>query len=472
MNESTLNRKATQDKLVTVQFLGDITLVVLSMVLGHVLRFQYLREFGQFSEASSLNSYSIQIAFGLLLFLLIAKNQILYDYNRVVVIRHRSVFHAVKVVIAWSFIFLGASLVLKLSPGISRLFVGCSALMMIVLLTAWRIFLYGALMNSKWMQGAYQRVAVIGANKNAEQLVSRISKGESGPYQVAGIITTSTANESSFESSHIGDLKDFESLVNEGHFDAVAVADMFLSKDEVLRVARICERNYIDFKMMSGYFEVFTSCLQLQQFGGFPVMGLNQLPQTQMFNRILKRAVDFAGGMFGLFISLPIFAVLIPLIKMESRGPILYRQIRTGQHGKEFYILKLRSMKTDAEANGKAGWSTLEDPRRTKIGTFMRKYNLDELPQFWNVVKGEMSLVGPRPERPELIENFVLEIPYYQSRHSVKPGMTGWAQVHGLRGDTSISERIRYDLDYIENWSLWKDFTIKFRTVLQNKNAC
>lgn len=472
MKEVANNRKAAQDRLVTVQFVGDMLLVILSMVLGHVLRFQYLQGVGNYSEHATLGSYSIQIAFGLLLFLLIAKNQILYDYNRVVIIRHRSIFHILKVVIAWSFIFLGMSLVLRLTPAISRLFVGCSAVLMLVLMTGWRMFLYGTLMNSKWMQSAFQRVAIVGSNEDSANLIARIESGESGPYKVAGVISTPSANEFLSGVDSLGTLDNFEQLVADGEFDAVAVTDTSLSQDKVLKIARICERNYVDFKMLSGYFEVFTSCLQLQQFGGVPVMGLNQLPQTRMLNRLLKRLVDFVGGLFGLIMSIPVYAILIPIIKWESKGPIIYRQIRTGQHGKEFYILKLRSMKLDAEANGKAGWSTKEDPRRTRIGSFMRKYNLDELPQFWNVVKGEMSLVGPRPERPELIEGFIKDIPYYQSRHTVKPGITGWAQVNGLRGDTSLTERIRYDLEYIENWSLWKDFTIKLRTLYQNKNAC
>jgi exopolysaccharide biosynthesis polyprenyl glycosylphosphotransferase len=181
--------------------------------------------------------------------------------------------------------------------------------------------------------------------------------------------------------------------------------------------------------------------------------------------------MDIVGACVGIALSAPVIVVLAFLIKRESRGPVFYRQMRVGQHGTHFPIIKLRSMRMDAEKETGARWAVADDPRRTRIGEFMRRTNLDELPQFWNVLRGEMSLVGPRPERPELIPQFLQEIPYYQSRHSVKPGMTGWAQVNGLRGNTSLVERIRHDLEYIENWSLWWDVIIQLRTFYKVRNA-
>jgi lipopolysaccharide/colanic/teichoic acid biosynthesis glycosyltransferase len=162
--------------------------------------------------------------------------------------------------------------------------------------------------------------------------------------------------------------------------------------------------------------------------------------------------------------------VLTVLITRESPGSVIYRQVRTGRNGKPFTIYKLRSMRLDAERNG-AQWAVANDDRRLKIGAFMREWNLDELPQFWNVLKGDMSLVGPRPERPELIEKFEHEIPHYNPRHTVRPGVTGWAQVNGLRGNTSLVERINYDLYYIENWSVSFDFQIMAKTFIGAKNA-
>jgi lipopolysaccharide/colanic/teichoic acid biosynthesis glycosyltransferase len=172
-----------------------------------------------------------------------------------------------------------------------------------------------------------------------------------------------------------------------------------------------------------------------------------------------------------MLLSLPLIAVFGTILYLESPGPIFYRQRRSGRNGKPFDMLKIRSMRLDAERDGKAGWSTKDDPRRLRIGKLMRKWNIDETPQFWNVLKGDMSLVGPRPERPELIHNFKHEIPHYNARHTVKPGMTGWAQVNGLRGDTDLTERITYDLYYVEHWNLLFDLQTMLRTFFKHKNA-
>ena len=159
------------------------------------------------------------------------------------------------------------------------------------------------------------------------------------------------------------------------------------------------------------------------------------------------------------------------LIRREGPGPIFFKQIRTGRNGENFPIYKMRSMKVDAERGTGAQWAVENDPRRLKIGATMREWNLDEIPQFWNVLIGDMSLVGPRPERPELIKQFERDIPHYNPRHEVRPGITGWAQVNGLRGNTSLVDRIQYDLYYIENWSLWLDIQIMFLTFFRRKNA-
>lgn len=160
------------------------------------------------------------------------------------------------------------------------------------------------------------------------------------------------------------------------------------------------------------------------------------------------------------------------MVYMESPGSIIYRQRRIGLNGRPFNIYKIRSMKLDAEVKGTPGWTVKDDPRRLKVGAFMRAWSIDELPQFWNVLCGEMSLVGPRPERPELIEGFKEEIPHYNVRHNIKPGVTGWAQVNGLRGDTSLRERVKFDLDYIENWNFAFDLRILLMTLYKGGGAC
>jgi lipopolysaccharide/colanic/teichoic acid biosynthesis glycosyltransferase len=181
--------------------------------------------------------------------------------------------------------------------------------------------------------------------------------------------------------------------------------------------------------------------------------------------------VDLVGGILGLLLSLPIICVFGTLVYLESPGPIFYRQRRSGRNGKPFDIIKIRSMRLNAEGDGKVGWTVQNDPRRFRIGAFMRKWNIDEVPQFWNVLKGEMSLVDLRPERPELVATFKRDIPHYNTRHNAKPGITGSAQVNGLRGNTDLAEQINYDLWYMENWSLILDFQIIFITLFKQQNA-
>jgi lipopolysaccharide/colanic/teichoic acid biosynthesis glycosyltransferase len=186
---------------------------------------------------------------------------------------------------------------------------------------------------------------------------------------------------------------------------------------------------------------------------------------------MMKRTLDLVGGAFGLLVSAPLIAIFAAIVRAESPGPIFYSQVRVGRGGKDFMIHKIRSMRVDAEDEDGPQWAREGDGRRLKVGAFMRKWNIDELPQFWNVLKGDMSLVGPRPERPEFIQDFKHSVTYYNVRHTVKPGVTGWAAVNGWRGNTDLNERIRFDLDYIERWSLLFDCYIMLLTFSRNKNA-
>jgi exopolysaccharide biosynthesis polyprenyl glycosylphosphotransferase len=227
----------------------------------------------------------------------------------------------------------------------------------------------------------------------------------------------------------------------------------------------------IQFKVIPSVFRIFSSGLALETIAGTPILGVTRLPLDHTVNVMAKRALDIVGAIVGLVLSAPIIALFGALVWIESRGSIFYRQRRWGYNGVPFEIIKIRSMKLDAEKATGAKWCVKDDPRRLRVGAFMRKTNIDELPQFWNVLKGEMSLVGPRPERPELIAGFKHEIPHYNARHTAKPGMTGWAQINGLRGDTDLGERIQCDLWYLENWSLWLDIQIMLMTFFKRDNA-
>jgi exopolysaccharide biosynthesis polyprenyl glycosylphosphotransferase len=260
-------------------------------------------------------------------------------------------------------------------------------------------------------------------------------------------------------------------LRNNGVSVAVLTEPESLQREGVSFVAQTCEKEHVQFKMVPHFFDILISGIRPDNIGGIQLLGVNCLPLSGFRCRVVKRMVDIAGALVGLALSAPLIAVFGALVYWESPGPVLYRQIRQGRNGRLFYIFKLRSMHVNAESHGKAQWASQDDNRRLRIGAFMRKWNIDEVPQFWNVLKGEMSLVGPRPERPELIARFKTKIPHYQARHLYRPGMTGWAQVNGWRGNTDLEERIRHDIWYVENWNIWLDFRIMLQTFISRENA-
>jgi exopolysaccharide biosynthesis polyprenyl glycosylphosphotransferase len=267
-----------------------------------------------------------------------------------------------------------------------------------------------------------------------------------------------------------GAVEDLEAILKAGGIDQLIVCDTRLSQDRILEIILLCEQNLVTFRLVPDLFRIMTGSVDVQTVGDVPLLGVSRWPLDFFWNRFFKRAEDVLGGLVGLLVSAPVIAMAALLIRKNSPGPIFYRQERCGEAGRTFTLYKLRTMTVNAEADG-PGWTQEQDPRRTKVGAILRAYNLDELPQFWNVLKGDMSLVGPRPERPHFVEQFKEDIQHYMWRHVSKPGLTGWAQVHGLRGNTSIEERIRYDLYYLEKWSLSLDFKILIKTLFARENA-
>jgi exopolysaccharide biosynthesis polyprenyl glycosylphosphotransferase len=244
-----------------------------------------------------------------------------------------------------------------------------------------------------------------------------------------------------------------------------------LQREGVLAVAKACENEHVQFKMVPHFFDILISGLRPDRIGGIQLLGVDSLPLSGYRNRFAKRTVDIAGALVGLTLAAPLILIFGGLVYRESPGPILYKQRRQGRNGRLFNIIKIRSMMINAEAQGKAQWAEQNDQRRLRVGAFMRKWNIDEVPQFWNVLIGQMSLVGPRPERPELIARFKSTVPHYQARHMCRPGITGWAQVNGWRGNTDLQERIRHDIWYLENWNIWLDFRIMAMTFFRRENA-
>ena len=239
-------------------------------------------------------------------------------------------------------------------------------------------------------------------------------------------------------------------------------------------IVAACEKSGVHTKFVPDYNSLIPSKPYTEDMLGLPVINIRYVPLNNMGNMFVKRVVDIIGSFFGIIITSPIMLLSAVLVKCSSPGPVIFKQERVGLHNKPFYMYKFRSMEMQSEKSEKKAWTTKNDPRVTKIGRILRGTSLDELPQLFNILKGDMSLVGPRPERPHFVDKFKEEIPRYMVKHQVRPGLTGWAQVNGYRGDTSIRKRIEYDLYYIENWTLGMDIKIILMTFLKgfiNKNA-
>jgi exopolysaccharide biosynthesis polyprenyl glycosylphosphotransferase len=233
---------------------------------------------------------------------------------------------------------------------------------------------------------------------------------------------------------------------------------------QLVPLLKMSEGLNVEFLLVPDLIEMMTSRVRLQEIDGLPLLRIKQVPLAG-WNGVLKRAFDIFFALVGLIILSPLFLLITITIYFEAKGSIFYKQKRVGLDGHEFDLIKFRSMREDAEKKTGPVWARPGDPRVTRVGRLLRRFSLDELPQLWNVLKGEMSLVGPRPERPFFIEQFRDEIPRYLDRHRVKSGMTGWAQVNGLRGQAPIEERTKYDIYYIENWSLAFDVKIILKTI-------
>jgi Undecaprenyl-phosphate glucose phosphotransferase len=272
----------------------------------------------------------------------------------------------------------------------------------------------------------------------------------------------------------LGSLDELSRLVGREAVDEVIIALPNANSEDLLNVIAHCDRSTISIKVLPDQFQIMAGQLSVGELSGLPLLNLRDVA-LRGWKLTLKRAIDLVGSAIGLVLLSPLMFLIAILIKLDSPGPALYTQERMGLDGKRFYLFKFRTMRADAEAHG-PGWTRPDDPRRTRLGAFLRRTNLDELPQLINVLLGDMSLVGPRPERPIYVEEFRKRIPRYMERHREKAGITGWAQVNGLRGDTSIEERTKYDLWYIENWSVWLDIKIILMTIWQtitggNENA-
>jgi exopolysaccharide biosynthesis polyprenyl glycosylphosphotransferase len=461
-------------RIAFVSFAGDAVVVFVCLLSAFWLRFSTgLREFGVEAPGITLGHYYSYIICGLVSLLLVLAQKQMYDGNWLV--RKQSTLKQIMgACLLWGAGFLGFSLFFKFQPPLSRVYVALATATAMIGLYTWRRLLDAYLRQGTVARKLQRRILIVGWTPYSQRLKDIIDHDPLHPYEVVCCVPAPDRN---FEREppegirRASSYDEISRLVETLAPDIVLVADVNVPAKHWEALASLCEKELVQFKVVPSYFTILVSGLNLEMISGIPILGVSRLPLDCMFNKLMKRLIDIVGAVVGLLLSAPLIGVFGALVYRESPGPIFYRQRRLGRNGKTFEMWKLRSMRLDAEKDGKVGWSTKDDPRRLRIGTFMRKWNIDETPQFWNVLKGEMSLVGPRPERPELIHNFKNNVLHYNARHTVKPGITGWAQVKGLRGNTDLNERISHDLYYVEHWSLLFDLQTMLLTLFQNRNA-
>ncbi len=345
----------------------------------------------------------------------------------------------------------------------------------VFLASGFRILLRDGLQSIRRKGYNLKHVLLVGYSRAAEEYVDRIIENAQWGYSVYGILDYNIPEGTAYRGVKVlGGLDQLEAILADNKLDEIAITLSLSDYDYLGAIVATCEKSGVHTKFVPDYNSLIPSKPYTEDMLGLPVINIRYVPLSNMGNMVVKRAIDIVGSIFGIIITSPIMLLSAILVKCSSPGPVIFKQERVGLHNKSFYMYKFRSMELQSEKKEKKAWTTKNDPRVTKVGRILRKTSLDELPQLFNILKGDMSLVGPRPERPYFVDKFKEEIPRYMVKHQVRPGLTGWAQVNGFRGDTSIRKRIEYDLYYIENWTLGMDIKIILMTFFKgfiNKNA-
>ena len=320
-----------------------------------------------------------------------------------------------------------------------------------------------------------KHLLLVGYSKAAEMYIDRLLANPSWGFQIRGVLDDEKPWGYEYRGVHvIGRLDDLEPLLGINRLDEIAITLPLDHYQNLKRIVAACEKFGVHTQFIPDYYDIIPTKPYTEDLMGLAVVHIRHVPLSDSFYAVIKRIVDIFGALVAIVLFSPIMLIAVIGVKLSSPGPVIFKQERVGLHNRTFNMYKFRSMSLQNPKEEKNAWTVRNDPRVFPFGRFMRHTSIDELPQLFNILKGDMSLVGPRPERPLFVEKFREEIPRYMVKHQVRPGLTGWAQVNGYRGDTSIEKRIEYDLYYIENWTLGLDFKIIFLTFFKgfvNKNA-
>lgn len=357
----------------------------------------------------------------------------------------------------------------------SRLMVYIFCVINITLEWGIRMLIFAFLRDMRKRGLNQKQMILVGYSRAAEEYIDRIQANPQWGYVVRGILDDKVPAGTLYKGVKvIGRIANLMVILPANRLDEIAITLGLSEYYRLEEIVTLCEKSGVHTKFIPDYNKIIPTKPYTEDILGLPVINIRYVPLSNTFNAMVKRTMDIVGSIAGIIVASPVMLLMCVLIKATSPGPLIYKQERVGLHNKNFRMYKFRSMEIQPEAEEKKAWTVKNDPRVTGIGKFMRRTSIDELPQLFNILKGDMSLVGPRPERPFFVEKFREEIPRYMVKHQVRPGLTGWAQIHGYRGDTSIRKRIDYDLYYIENWTVGLDIKILFLTFFKgfvNKNA-
>lgn len=370
--------------------------------------------------------------------------------------------------------FLVCIAVFKISD-FSRGLIGIFAISNMFLMVLERLAVRSILRHVRTRGYNMKHILLVGYSRAAEEYISRIVANPQWGYIIRGILDDHVPRGTTYKGAKvIGGIDNLSTILPMTQLDEIAVTLSLADYNRLEELVGMCEKSGVHTKFIPDYNSLIPNRPYTEDLNGLPVINIRYVPLSNTFNAIVKRLVDIIGSFLGIVILSPLLLVVALVVKTSSKGPVIFKQERVGLHNKPFNMYKFRTMKVQEAAEEAKGWTTKDDPRVTRVGKILRKTSIDELPQLFNILKGDMSIVGPRPERPQFVEKFKEEIPRYMIKHQVRPGLTGWAQINGYRGDTSIRRRIDYDIYYIENWTMTFDIKIIFLTVFRgfmNENA-
>ena len=462
--------KENQKHFNRLQVLIDAFVLLFSYVAAWVIKFQII---SSDDGALSLRTYMIALPITVLVYLGLYYLFSLYTPKRVQG-RRLELWNIVKANTVGIALFLGVLYLIKMMH-FSREMLFIFYVINICLEAIARNLIRYFLRSMRRKGYNLKHIVLVGYSRAAEEYIDRILENPQWGYKIRGILDDHIEAGTEYKGIKVlGKIDNLMIILPENRLDEIAITLGLSEYARLEEIVNLCEKSGVHTKFIPDYNQIIPTKPYTEDILGLPVINIRHVPLTNTFYAAMKRVMDIAGAICAIILFSPIMMFSVIMIKLTSPGPLIFKQERVGLHNHTFMMYKFRSMDVQPPEKEKTKWTVKDDPRVTNFGKFMRKTSIDELPQLFNVLKGEMSLVGPRPERPFFVEKFKEEIPRYMIKHQVRSGLTGWAQVNGYRGNTSIRKRIEYDLYYIENWTLGLDVKILFLTIFKgfiNKNA-